>query len=89
MTPPPSTTADLSTVPDFGNDLQRIKWFGWVALGAIVLSWAGWVSLRSIATHVIEERQESHYQQLREDISELKSLIQRRQTPMLTKNPAQ
>ena len=48
---------------------------GWFALGAVVLSWAGWVSLRAIATHVIEERQQQQYEQLREDIAEVKELL--------------
>ena len=59
--------------------MQRIKWGGWALLATIALCWASWLSLVAIAnsnaTAVIEERQKTQYEQLRDDIAELKTLL--------------
>ena len=61
------------------DDLQKIKWAGWIALAAVAFAWAAWLSRTAIAntntTAVIEERQRTQYDTLREDIAELKRLV--------------
>ena len=60
-------------------DLQKIKWAGWIILGAVAFSFCGWISGEVVANGqriaVIEERQRSQFEQLREDIGELKKLL--------------
>lgn len=62
-------------------DVQQFKAAGWIAVGTIFLAWAGWISLEAISTSsqadVIEATQESQFEMLREDIAELKELVQR------------
>lgn len=62
------------------DDLQRIKWAGWTVAGMVMAAWGGWISLVAIATQAglgrTEERQQNQYQQLRDDVAELKALIQ-------------
>lgn len=61
------------------EDLQRLKWAGWVVASCCLLSWAGWVSLVAIGntTNVktVEERQSQQYMHLRDDIAELKAIM--------------
>lgn len=61
------------------DDLQRIKWAGWSVVAVVLLGWSSWVSLVAIATQSglgrTEERQANQYQQLRDDMAELKALI--------------
>ncbi|MEQ9407726.1 MAG: hypothetical protein RIK87_08355 [Fuerstiella sp.] len=61
------------------QDINRIKWSGWALAGTVFLCWASWLSLLAIANSntaaVIEERQERQYEQLREDIAEVKLLL--------------
>lgn len=84
MSPPPSDNMTFDRRQQIAADAadwQRVKWAGWTIVGLIVFSWAGWVSLLAIAnssqTTVNSRTQELHYQQLREDIADLKHLIQR------------
>lgn len=60
-------------------DLQKIKWAGWIILGAVAFSFCGWISGEVVANGqriaVVEERQRSQFEQLREDIGELKKLL--------------
>jgi hypothetical protein len=61
------------------QSMDKIKWAGWVILGAVAFSFCGWISGEVVANGkaiaVIEERQHSQYEQLRDDIAELKRLI--------------
>ena len=61
------------------DDIQKIKWAGWLALAAVGMAWASWLSSLAVAnmraTAVFEERQKTQYVQLREDIAELKSIL--------------
>ena len=84
MAPPPTDNLAFDRRQQISADAadwQRVKWAGWSIAGVILFSWAGWVSLLAIAnssqTHVNSKTQELHYQQLREDIADLKVLIQR------------
>lgn len=71
------TTASKHISAEIQADVQKLKWLGWLVLGAVVLAW--WLSLNSIsnsrAVAVIEDRQVTQYARLREDIAELKSLF--------------
>lgn len=64
------------------DDLQRIKWAGWAFVGIVCIGWSGWISLLAISTQAslgrTEERQSNQYEQLRDDVAELKALIQER-----------
>jgi len=64
----------------------KIKWAGWVIVATVGLSMGAWfagevaANGKQIAANgkqiaVIEERQHNQYQQLREDIAELKRLV--------------
>ena len=77
MTPP---TTDMAA--PIGNEfddeaISRIRWLGWVALGAFAVPFLIWLSTRAVQTYVIEERQQQQYEQLREDIAEVKELLQK------------
>ena len=60
-------------------DLQAIKWGGWSIISIVFLGWAGWLSLLAIGTQSAvvkqEERQINHFEQLREDIHEVKAEV--------------
>ena len=60
-------------------DMQKIKWAGWIILGAVAFAFCGWISGEVVANGqriaVVEERQRSQFEQLREDIGELKKLL--------------
>lgn len=60
-------------------DLQFIKWAGWSIVSVVLLSWAGWVSLLSIGTQSAvvkqEERENNHFEQLRQDIRDVKDEV--------------
>ena len=77
MSPPVSDSAVEMSVAD----VQQFKSYGWIAVGTILLGWAGWISLKAIATSshaaVIEERQNSQFEMLRDDIAEIKQLLQK------------
>lgn len=77
---PPSAECDALPQSSLSrDDLQRIKWAGWGLAAVILCAWAGWVSLLAIANSTglarTEERQTNQYQQLREDIAEVKTLV--------------
>lgn len=75
MTPPPSAdTLDISAEMN-AESLNRLKWFGWVALGAVALGWIAWVSDGVIGAGQADVRQRHQYEQLREDLAEIKSLL--------------
>jgi hypothetical protein len=57
------------------DDLNRIKWAGWLLLGGLVCWAVAQIVDNTITVARIEERQNNHYLQLREDIAELKLLL--------------
>ena len=61
------------------GDLQRLRWAGWIVAGTVAVAWAGWLSLLAIdnstRVSVVRDRQQSQYDQLREDIAEIKVMI--------------
>ena len=75
------------------EEVQRVRWAGWGILGAILLGWAGWLSLLAIGTRSDvdrhSERTELHYEQLQEQVREIradvKTLLTREQSPIAAK----
>lgn len=60
-------------------DLQSIRWAGWAVVATICLGWISWISLQVMDNRAevvrISERQALQYEQLREAVNELKTLI--------------
>jgi hypothetical protein len=61
------------------DSLDKLKWAGWLIVGAVGLTMCGWFASTVVANSrglaVVEERQQSQYERLREDIAELKKLV--------------
>lgn len=61
--------------------LQAVKWGGWLLMGSISLGWIAWISLLVQDNRVevirVTERQTLQYEQLREAVSEIKTLLSR------------
>ena len=57
----------------------ELKRAGWKVAAALLMAWAGWLSLSVLANTEtvgrVEERQQNQFQQLRDDIAEIKELI--------------
>lgn len=69
MSPPPAGDAvvDISSEMQ-SQDLNRLRWGGWVVLGSFVVPFVIWVAVSSHTTWVIKNQEELHYERLREDI---------------------
>jgi len=59
--------------------LDRIKWAGWLIVASVGITMGTWMCASVVANSqglaVIKERQQSQYEQLREDIADLRSLV--------------
>lgn len=79
MTPPDSHSPTLRTGLS-EDEVSRLRWFGWSVAGVLLAAWAGWISLLALANGTAitrtEERQQNQYQQLREDLAEIKTILQ-------------
>lgn len=64
------TSTNISREID-SDTARRLRWFGWAALGSVVVGWSAWVSVTCINSLVVQERESRHYEQLREDISDV------------------
>lgn len=80
MTPPdchsPTLRSGLSE-----DEVSRLRWFGWSVAGVLLCAWAGWISMLALSNGTAitrtTERQQNQYQQLREDVLEIKVILQR------------
>lgn len=76
---PPTDAGIHSHHSEMNDDIQKLKWAGWIVFGTIAISWAGWLSMLAISNSnqvsVITDRQQTQYERLREDIGEIKSIL--------------
>jgi len=65
------------------NDMQKIKWAGWVIVGAVGLVFSGWMAAEVVGNGtriaVVEDRQMTQFEHLRDDIAEIKALVKEAQ----------
>lgn len=69
------TLADTMNTELDREALNRLRWIGWIGLGSVALLWISWVSVGVVDAGRAEVRQETQYEQLREDLAEIKSLL--------------